>query len=101
MKSMLRESRSAEEYAIVLRACGATGLAGLFESVRACVEVDRTTDEWCSRNNVRMSALWSLGNFAATVPNAVRLLSLYFTPYTFAPNILLKYSYSYHLNLKT
>ena len=31
MKSMLRESRSAEEYAIVLRACGTTGLPGLFE----------------------------------------------------------------------
>ena len=73
---MLRESRSAEEYAIVLRACGATGLPGLFESVRACVEVDRTTEEWCSLNNVRMSALWSLGNLAAAVPNAVCLLSL-------------------------
>lgn len=75
MKAMLRESRNAEEYAIVLRAAGATGLAGLFESVRLCVEVDRSTDEWCSRNNVRLSALWSLANLAAAVPHAVRFSS--------------------------
>ena len=78
MKALLRDARSAEEYAIVLQAAGATGLQGLFEPVRACVEVDRTNDEWCSLNNVRMSALWSLGNLAAAIPNAVCLLSSIF-----------------------
>ena len=79
MKSLLREARTAEEYAIVLQAAGAAGLPGLFEPLRACVEVDRTNDEWCSLNNVRVSALWSLGNLAAALPNAVSLLSSKFT----------------------